>query len=104
MAITSGTLHARRLGGVDVVVAAEWHLLVGGGALVLLPAAGEGVPVIVWTPRFIATVVLGQIPSGWTAAGLGAVLASMWMVLRSQRSAPLMMREVPTAQGTDGEF
>ncbi len=126
VAITAGTLLARRLGGIDVVVAAGWHLLVGGVALVVLAAAVEGVPVIAWTPRFIAVlaflslvgtaattvawfveagrsrldilsawtfltpvfgillaaIILGEVPAGWTAVGLSAVLGSMWMVLR----------------------
>lgn len=32
VAITTGTLLARRLGGLDVVQAAGWHFLIGGGA------------------------------------------------------------------------
>jgi probable blue pigment (indigoidine) exporter len=51
-AITGGTLLARRLGDMDVVVVSAWHFLIGGGALVVLAAAVEGVPRVAWTPRF----------------------------------------------------
>jgi drug/metabolite transporter (DMT)-like permease len=51
-AITGGTLLARRLGDLDVVVVSAWHFLIGGGALVALAAAVEGVPRVAWTPRF----------------------------------------------------
>jgi probable blue pigment (indigoidine) exporter len=56
-AITGGTLLARRLGDMDVVVVSAWHFLIGGGALVVLAAAVEGVPRVAWTPRF--ALVLG---------------------------------------------
>lgn len=55
-AVTAGTLLARRLGGLDLVVATAWHLLLGGAALAVLAAAVEGAPVIAWTPRFIAAL------------------------------------------------
>lgn len=126
VAITGGTLLARRLGTIDVIVASGWHFMIGGAALAVLAAVVEGVPVIAWTPRFFAVlaflslvgsaaafvawftetlrtrldvlsawtfltpvfgvalsaVVLGERPSGWTAAGLAAVLLAMGMVLR----------------------
>ena len=126
VAITAGTLLARRLGGIDVVVAAGWHFVIGGAGLVVLAAAVEWAPVIAWTPRFVAAlaflalvgtaattvvwfieagrsrldiltawtfltpvfgiilaaVVFGERPAGWTAVGLVAVLAAMWVVLR----------------------
>ena len=126
VAITAGTLLARRLGGIDVVVAAGWHFVIGGVALVVLAGAVEGAPVIAWTPRFVASLaflalvgtaattvvwfieagrsrldilsawtfltpvfgivlsaaVLGEVPAGWTAVGLVAVLMAMWVVLR----------------------
>ncbi|HEY3547351.1 MAG TPA: DMT family transporter [Propionicimonas sp.] len=51
-AITGGTLLARRLGDLDVVVVSAWHFLIGGGALVVLATAVEGIPRVAWTPRF----------------------------------------------------
>lgn len=55
-AVTAGTLLARRLGPIDVIVATGWHLLIGG--IVLAGAAGaiEGPPAIAWTPRFIGSL------------------------------------------------
>ena len=50
--ITAGTLLSRRLAGVDVLQAAGWHFLIGGGVLVAVASAVEGVPHIDWTPRF----------------------------------------------------
>ncbi|MHB8273195.1 MAG: DMT family transporter [Dermatophilaceae bacterium] len=126
LAITGGTLLARRLGGLDVIVASGWHFVIGGAVLAMVAAAVEGAPVIAWTPRFVAVLVflsvagsaaafvawftetlhsrldvlsawtfltpvfgivlaavmLGERPSGWTAAGLTAVLAAMGVVLR----------------------
>jgi probable blue pigment (indigoidine) exporter len=52
-AITGGTLLARRLGDMDILVVSAWHFLIGGGALVVLAAAAEGVPRVAWTPRFV---------------------------------------------------
>ncbi|NMR19499.1 DMT family transporter [Cellulomonas fimi] len=56
VAVTGGTLLSRRLGGLDVVVATAWHLLIGGAGLVVLAAAVEGAPVISWTPRFVLSL------------------------------------------------
>ncbi|HZJ39876.1 MAG TPA: DMT family transporter [Demequina sp.] len=56
VAITGGTLLARRLGGLDVIMAIGWHFIIGGAALVILAAAVEGPPVIAWTPRFVAVL------------------------------------------------
>ncbi len=42
----------RRLAGVDVLQAAGWHFLIGGGVLVAVASAVEGMPRIDWTPRF----------------------------------------------------
>lgn len=125
-AITGGTLLARRLGRLDVIVASGWHFVIGGAFLALMAAVIEGAPVIAWTPRFVAVLaflslvgsaaafvawftealhsrldclsawtfltpvfgillaatVLGERPSGWTAAGLTAVLVAMGFVLR----------------------
>ena len=56
VAITGGTLLARRLGGLDVIMATGWHFVIGGAALSVLAAAVEGAPVIAWTPRFVASL------------------------------------------------
>jgi len=65
-AITAGTLLARRLGALDLVVASGWHFLLGGTALFVWAAAVEGWPGIDWTPRFVA--VLGFLSLVGTAA------------------------------------
>lgn len=55
-AITSGTLLARRMHDVDVVVVSAWHFVIGGAGLSMLAFIREGVPSVIWTPRFIATL------------------------------------------------
>jgi probable blue pigment (indigoidine) exporter len=126
VAITAGTLLARRAGHLDVVMVSGWHFVIGGAGLTVVAAAVEGPPEIAWTPRFTASLaflaligtawafvvwfseaqrhplgllstwtfltplfgtgfgflLLGERPSGWTAAGLVLVLASLWVVLR----------------------
>jgi drug/metabolite transporter (DMT)-like permease len=52
--ITAGTLLARRLGNLDVVLVSAWHFLFGGAVLAVVAAATEGAPAIEWTPRFVA--------------------------------------------------
>lgn len=56
LGLTAGTLLSRRLGGLDLVTATGWHLLMGGVALTGLAAAVEGAPVITWTPRFVVSL------------------------------------------------
>lgn len=56
-AATGGTLLARRMAGIDVLVATGWHLLIGGAALVLSAAAVEGSPRIAWTPGFAGALL-----------------------------------------------
>jgi probable blue pigment (indigoidine) exporter len=56
VAITAGTLLARRLGGVDVVMLTAWQFLVGGLLLAGWAAVTDGAPVIAWTPQFVAAV------------------------------------------------
>jgi len=56
VAITGGTLLARRLGGLDVIMASGWHFMIGGAVLAMVAAAIEGAPVIAWTPRFVAVL------------------------------------------------
>ncbi len=55
-AITTGTLLARRMPNVDVVVVSAWHFLIGGAGLSILAFMREGAPSVSWTPRFIATL------------------------------------------------
>ncbi len=56
VAITTGTLLARRLHDLDVVVISAWHFLIGGLALGVLAFVREGPPSIHWTPRFVASL------------------------------------------------
>lgn len=128
-AVTGGTLLSRRLGGLDVVTATGWHLVIGGVVLAAVAGVVEGAPEVAWTPRFVlslaflalvgtaattvawftevrrtrldtlttwtfltpvlgiilAAVLLGERPGGWTAVGLTAVLAAMWIALRPRR-------------------
>ncbi|SHJ01953.1 Permease of the drug/metabolite transporter (DMT) superfamily [Tessaracoccus bendigoensis DSM 12906] len=135
-AVTAGTLLSRRLTGLDLVTATAWHLLIGAAGLMMLAAAVEGSPVILWSPRFtlslaflalvgtaattvawfaearrsrldtltawtfltpvlgiaLASVALGERPGGWTAVGLLAVLAAMWIALRPPAGPPRTRR------------
>lgn len=65
--VTVGTLLARRLGGLDVVVVSAAHLIVGGLALAVLALVVEGTPEIAWTPRFLAVLAfLGLVATAGT--------------------------------------
>ena len=56
-AITAGTLLARRLTGVDVVMLSGWQFLIGGLALAGWAWAVEGTPAAVsWSPGFLAAL------------------------------------------------
>ena len=55
-AITAGTLLARRMAGVDVMMLAGWQFLLGGLVLAVWAAAAEGPPAISWTPGFAAAL------------------------------------------------
>lgn len=55
-AAAGGTLLARRLRHVDVLVASGWHLLLGGVVLAAWASATEGMPHIRWSPSFIAAL------------------------------------------------
>ena len=56
-AITAGTLLARQLRGVDVLVASGWHFLLGGLLLAGWAWLAEGPPAISWTARFVAALL-----------------------------------------------
>lgn len=54
--ITTGTLLARRVGTLDVVVVSGWHFLIGGVGLAAFASIREGTPIIDWTPRFVGVL------------------------------------------------
>lgn len=56
-AITGGTLLARLLGDLDVLVASGWHFVLGGVGLAGWAWVVEGPPEIGWTPRFVAALL-----------------------------------------------
>ena len=64
--VTAGTLLARRLGGLDIVVVSAAHLVIGGLGLAVVALVVEGTPEIAWTSRFLA--VLGFLGLVATAA------------------------------------
>lgn len=78
VAITAGTLLARRLGGLDVVVATGWHFMIGGAALAVLAASVEGAPVIAWTPRFVASLAFLSL--------VGTALTTVFWFIEARRS------------------
>lgn len=65
--VTGGTLLARRLGGLDIVVVSAAHLIIGGLGLAVVALAVEGTPAIAWTPRFLAVLAfLGLVATAAT--------------------------------------
>lgn len=66
-AVTAGTLMARRLGALDIVVVSAAHFLFGGFVLAGVALAMEGPPHIDWTPRFVAVLAfLGLVATAAT--------------------------------------
>lgn len=57
VAITAGTLLARSLARLDVVMVSAWHFIIGGAVLAVWSAVVEGAPRITWTPRFMAVLL-----------------------------------------------
>lgn len=55
--ITAGTLLARRLRDMDLMMATAWHFLLGGAALALVAAVVEQPGAIEWTPGFVIVVL-----------------------------------------------
>lgn len=53
VAIAAGTLIARRLTGIDVVMLSAWQFLIGGAALAGWAALAEGPMAVRWAPGFI---------------------------------------------------
>lgn len=53
---TAGTLLARKLTGVDVVMLSAWQFLVGGLVLVGWAGVADGAPTVSWTPQFVAAL------------------------------------------------
>ena len=88
-AVTTGTLMARRLGAIDIVVASAAHFLFGGFVLAGVALAVEGPPHIQWTPRFVAVLAfLGLVATAattlaWFVETLRCPLSSLtpWMLL-----------------------
>ncbi len=78
VAITAGTLLARRLGGLDVIVATGWHFMIGGAALAVLAASVEGAPVIAWTPRFVASLAFLSL--------VGTALTTVFWFIEARRT------------------
>ncbi len=56
-ATTAGTLLARRLDGLDLIVLFGWQFVVGGVLLAAWAGSVEGVPAISWTSRFVAAML-----------------------------------------------
>ena len=56
--ITAGTLLARRLAGVDLIMATGIQFVIGGLLLGGFSEAAEGAPAINWTDAFLAVVLL----------------------------------------------
>ncbi len=79
-AVTAGTLMVRRLGGVDVLVAAAAHFIIGGLVLAGVALVVEGSPNIIWTPRFVAVLAF---------LGLVATAATTWAWFVEVQRAPL---------------
>ncbi len=55
-AITTGTLLARRMHDIDVLVVSAWHFLIGGAGLSILAFIRDGAPAVTWSLRFIAAL------------------------------------------------
>jgi drug/metabolite transporter (DMT)-like permease len=67
VAVTAGTLMARHLGEVDVVVASAVHFVLGGLVLAAIALVVDGQPVIAWTARFVVVLAfLGLIGTAAT--------------------------------------
>lgn len=65
--VTAGTLLARRLGHLDIVVVSAAHLVIGGFGLAVAAFVVEGTPEIAWTPRFLAVLAfLGLVATAAT--------------------------------------
>lgn len=88
-AVTAGTLMARSLGGLDVVVLSAAHFLIGGLVLAGVAFAVDGPPAIDWTPRFVIVLAfLGLVATAattlaWFVEAQRSALASLtvWMFL-----------------------
>jgi drug/metabolite transporter (DMT)-like permease len=90
-AITGGTLLARRLGGLDVIVASGWHFVIGGAILTVIAAIVRGPPVISWTPRFIASLAFLSLV-GSAMEERSATTKEMSWGSRRPRAAPRKLR------------
>jgi EamA-like transporter family len=115
VAITGGTLLARRLGELDLVVAAAWNFLLGGALLAAWAAIAEGAPRIDWTPRFVAVLaflaLVGTAAAfvAWFAESLRSRLAELaaWTFLVPVVGialAAFLLAEAPTGWSAGGIF
>ncbi len=89
VAVTTGTMMARHLGAIDIVVVSAAHLLIGGFVLAGVGLALDGPPQIDWTLRFVAVLAfLGLVATAattlaWFVETLRCPLSSLtpWMLL-----------------------
>ncbi len=112
-AITTGTLLARRMHDVDVLVVSAWHFFIGGAGLSILAFIREGVPAVSWTPRFIAALsFLGLVGTAgafvlWFTEVRRAPLAAvaLWTFLTpvfGLAFSAIALREYPTGRELAG--
>ena len=87
-AITAGTLLARKLKNLDVILASGWHFVIGGVVLAIAAAIVEGSPRIDWSWRFVVALLFLSL--------VGSAFAFVLWFLETQRS--------PLAQLTSWTF
>lgn len=78
--ITIGTLLLRQFAGLDLVAVSAWSFVIGGAGLAGLALVVEGIPRIVWTPRFVAVLLF---------LGLLGTAAAFVLWFQEARRAPL---------------
>lgn len=112
-AITTGTVLARRMRDVDILVVSAWHFVIGGAGLSIFAFIREGTPSISWTPRFIAALaflaLIGTAGASilWFTEVRRAPLATvaLWTLLTpvfGLSFSALALREYPTWRELSG--
>ncbi len=112
-AITTGTILARRMHDIDILVVSAWHFLIGGAGLSMLAFIREGAPAVTWTPRFIAALAfLGLVGTAgafvlWFTEVRRAPLAAvaLWTFLTpvfGLTFSAIALREYPTGRELAG--
>lgn len=112
-AITTGTVLARRMQDVDILVVSAWHFLIGGAGLAILAVTREGAPSVNWTARFIAILAyLGVVGTAvafflWFTEARRAPLAAvaLWTFLTpvfGLTFSAIALREYPTGRELAG--